>query len=1129
MKVVLRYFKLLFTIMFCSGIASAQDAVEVSKTYIQSNTLTKKLDVADIAEMKVSHEYKSPTTGWHHVYFKQVFRSTDVYNGIINLTLKDGEVVHSGNTFVQNIKEKTSSNKPQVAAINALQTAAVSVGLSPSKVTDIKTIETIQNALGEVDVISFKDQAVSEELILVKQYWLPSEYIETEHSGPEVQLVWEVSLETKDHDHVWRIFVNAMSNEVVRTEDDVIYCDFGTPEHLTTPHICKDEQSQNSSVTTLAPNSYNVFDIPLESPIHGGRTVVSNPYTRFVPAATGPGSTNGWHSDGFMDYTTTRGNNVWAQEDVSNSNTTGASPTSATLEFDFPYTQGLNTAAGNQNAAIVNLFYWNNLIHDVLWKYGFDEPSGNFQNDNLVRGGVGNDFVYADAQDSYSTNNARFFTPVDGGNGRMEMTIWSDANGYQPDSDFDNGIIAHEYGHGWSKRLAGGPATNSCLSNYEQAGEGWSDYLALMLTTNWASLSPNEASANIPRGIGTYAFGQATNGSGIRPYQYSYDMLNVNGPVTYGQVNNSAFSRPHGIGSIWATILWDVTWEIIFEDNQIVADIYNTANLVGNVAALKLVNEGLRLQPCSPSFVDARDAILKADTLLFGGKYFCALNKAFTRRGLGANASTGATSDDRLVIEDFVPMGGEVLTSAQQLTVCSNSVFNYTATVATSGVSFVWERPIVSGISNPTGSGSSAAVSEVLVNTTNQPIVVTYNFALSNLLCGIAIPAKVYVTVLPSPVPQVATYNICQNSSVPSNEGLVGPSDVYGKIANGATTASSPVVRRTFGNNRTSYVGSNQGTAVHYQTLTFTANFTAITTLEVLSSAVDTYIMLYETSFDPATPATNFLRGDENSGVGNLSKLSHPLTSGTTYILVVAAFNNGQFGRFRIISDKNIFPTVGTNQWYAALSGGSPLFSGDTFNPVGISGSRITNTTTPGNNIFYLENTAVPTCRTPVDFHVNAPSVGGNVTGGKEICPVINSGKLKLENHIGAVNYWELSFDNFTNVIIPLANLTDSLVFENVYFSQDTQLRAVVQNGACPSVLASPAFLDVVPTADTISSDFSSGNSTKQATETITATSDIISPANTIFRAGKSVTLENGFEAQSGSVFKAEIGGCVQE
>jgi hypothetical protein len=77
------------------------------------------------------------------------------------------------------------------------------------------------------------------------------------------------------------------------------------------------------------------------------------------------------------------------------------------------------------------------------------------------------------------------------------------------DSDLDNGVITHEYGHGLSNRLTGGPGTVSCLQNAEQMGEGWSDWLALTLTHG---ASDNKATK---RGIGTYLIFEPTDGDGI--------------------------------------------------------------------------------------------------------------------------------------------------------------------------------------------------------------------------------------------------------------------------------------------------------------------------------------------------------------------------------------------------------------------------------------------------------------------------------------------------------------------------------------------------------------------------------------------------------------------------------------
>jgi hypothetical protein len=77
------------------------------------------------------------------------------------------------------------------------------------------------------------------------------------------------------------------------------------------------------------------------------------------------------------------------------------------------------------DAAITNLFYWNNAMHDVWYHYGFDDASGNFQFNNYGRGGSGSDEVMAEAQDGSGTNNANFATPPDGQNPRMQMYVWN--------------------------------------------------------------------------------------------------------------------------------------------------------------------------------------------------------------------------------------------------------------------------------------------------------------------------------------------------------------------------------------------------------------------------------------------------------------------------------------------------------------------------------------------------------------------------------------------------------------------------------------------------------------------------------------------------------------------------------
>ncbi|WP_299432895.1 T9SS-dependent M36 family metallopeptidase [uncultured Aquimarina sp.] len=218
------------------------------------------------------------------------------------------------------------------------------------------------------------------------------------------------------------------------------------------------------------------------------------------------------------------------------------------------------------------------------------------------------------------------------------------------DGSFDNGIIVHEYGHGISTRLTGGASNSGCLSGDEQMGEGWSDWFALMMTIESGDTGTDA------RGIGTYAIGQPVTGGGIRPFPYSTNM--TTNPVTYASVSDETrFSVPHGVGSVWASVLWDMTWAFIDRDG-FDADLYNGTG--GNNLAMQLVIDGLKLQTCRPGFVDGRDGILAAADLLPNSTANkCLIWDVFARRGVGFSAVQGASFDrtDQIEAFDLPPTG----------------------------------------------------------------------------------------------------------------------------------------------------------------------------------------------------------------------------------------------------------------------------------------------------------------------------------------------------------------------------------------------------------------------------------------------------------------------------------------
>jgi hypothetical protein len=224
--------------------------------------------------------------------------------------------------------------------------------------------------------------------------------------------------------------------------------------------------------------------------------------------------------------------------------------------------------------------------------------------------------------------------------GPVNITLYDSLGNLVFDSSLDNGVIAHEFTHGVSIRLTGGPSVSTCLSNQEQGGEGWSDFFALAFT------SRSTDQGITPRGIASYLSDASSSGNGIRVVRYSTSMA-----VNYLTYNNiKSLSVPHGIGTMWASCLWDLFWALT--DKYGYDEDWINGN-GGNNIALQLVMDGLKLQPCNPGFVDSRDAILLADSLFFNGDHKCLIWDVFARRGLGYLASQGLNTSVQDGITNF--------------------------------------------------------------------------------------------------------------------------------------------------------------------------------------------------------------------------------------------------------------------------------------------------------------------------------------------------------------------------------------------------------------------------------------------------------------------------------------------
>jgi len=746
------------------------------------------LDYEDFSDLMISKEYYSLKTNIDHVYLVQRYKSIEIFNSETSVAIKDNKVFYYANRFQSDVSGKINTISPNLGAEQAIGKVAAHFNLGSP--TGLEILESKNNK-----EFKFSNGDISQENIPAKLVFFLKD--------DQLRLSWDISIYTLDSKHWWSVRVDAVSGEILDVNDWVVRCSFGNTQHKEHNHKIKEFSNTTSlliknSAIVADGSQYNVFPLPAESPNHGGVQIVNDP-------ADAVASPFGWHDTNGVagaEFTITRGNNVFAKDDISGDNVAGSSPDGgATLNFNFPY--NFNTHPLNMvDATTVNLFYMNNMMHDVWYHYGFDEVSGNFQENNYGNGGVGDDSVDADAQDGSGFNNANFATPPDGGNPRMQMFLWTSSDppgqpltinggplagdytaipaGFGPplpstaltrdlvlvedseifgtadpndacdaitngallsgkiavirrgecefgfkvlaaqnegaeaviivnnvagnpslmsggadggnvtipsimvsqtdgeaiiaelntatingsliekppyfiDGDLDNGIVAHEYGHGISTRLTGGANNSNCLSNNEQMGEGWSDWFTLMMTMKPSDLPETG------RGIGTFASGETIDGPGIRPARYSTD-FGINN-FTYNATNDATVLGQdangndvlwneivHNIGFVWATTLWDLTWAYV-DKYGFDPDLFNGNG--GNNKVMQIVIDGLKLQPCSPGFVDGRDAILAADMALTGGEDQCMIWSVFAARGVGVNASQGGTVSMIDQVEDF--------------------------------------------------------------------------------------------------------------------------------------------------------------------------------------------------------------------------------------------------------------------------------------------------------------------------------------------------------------------------------------------------------------------------------------------------------------------------------------------
>ena len=603
------------------------------RNFVTQNQAVYGLTTSQVSELRTIADYTNPTGNLSYVDLEQRINGIPVFRGELRAVITNqGEIARTISNVAPALSYDTLSRNMGSPA-DAVTAAARLINHEPTGADVVVTDRTADGLKVTFEKGQFADPTTAELM------YFPLE------SGVAT-LAWRVLM--------W---------EPVAAYYVVV--DAETGKMLWRKNITAD-QAQPSTYSVYADDSPTPLSPGAANPTAGtqgpfinrtGISVIGN-------EAPNPGMNNlGWITDG---NNTTDGNNVQAGIDRDGSDgvdPAGMATGSPNRVFTFTYnpspgspTPGEDPIPGAplsayQSGVVTNMFYWMNRYHDILYNVGFTEQAKNFQNDNFGRGGVAADRLRSEAQDSSGTNNANMSTPADGGRGREQMYIFTNSP-VRRDGDLDQDVNIHEITHGTSNRLIG---NGTGLGNTRGGGmgEGWSDFYARLVVST-ASEDVNgiyAAGAYVTWNVA--AFGITTDNYyyGIRRFPYAViSNLGPNGhphnPETFADIDpaqqnlgDGAFAAKfvgsatevHNEGEVWCSMLLEVRARIITR----------LGFAAGNQRMLQITTDGMKLTPSSPTFIQARDAIMAADNAGFAGADVGDIWAGFAARGAGYNAVDG--------------------------------------------------------------------------------------------------------------------------------------------------------------------------------------------------------------------------------------------------------------------------------------------------------------------------------------------------------------------------------------------------------------------------------------------------------------------------------------------------------
>ncbi|RMZ59735.1 T9SS C-terminal target domain-containing protein [Chryseobacterium nematophagum] len=395
--------ELIIALFICSSMSYAQNSESILKQHIRNTFSSYKR--SDLSEYTIDNKDYSKSLNGEVIKIQQTYKGLPIYNAVSTALIKDNKIAYFSDAFEKDYKQ-ADQNIPKLSSSQAFEKVSEELKLKNS--SDYTILQFHENDADKYKLIT------NQRLVYLKH-------------NESLILCYEFLVPTKDKSDTWDILISAENGKILHKLSLMSYCNVSSDTYKPGNTFLQFPQNKNYyNSTSIFPSSYsmspdnasyNVFALPVEAPNFGPRTHISNPWIL-------SSSPEGWHSDGTDHYTNTQGNNIIAFATNEALNKFAFAEGGSTRNFNFLFDDNASTDA-NMNAAVANAFYTTNMVHDILYKFGFTEIARNFQINNFGLGGAQNDPVLCLVM-PIVTNTSSFVNYPDGKSGEIGLQLWSE-------------------------------------------------------------------------------------------------------------------------------------------------------------------------------------------------------------------------------------------------------------------------------------------------------------------------------------------------------------------------------------------------------------------------------------------------------------------------------------------------------------------------------------------------------------------------------------------------------------------------------------------------------------------------------------------------------------------------------